>query len=231
MPAACPSRPLCLTSSHCLPSFPPYTTPPPHSPCTLAHPPLRSHLNLPAIVASDPEPVFPGLSPDDLLTIYFTRPTNRPDVSTRAALLTLLEFSPPDLASVVRGSWVIGVDPETPSAGPSERLLVTLSGVVSTNLTSTLISGVRVSLLPSGGLRDAASTCQNASIPNVGVTGTWGDASQPQFMSSIPAVALDYGGQVKRVPGVAVLLCVTCHFPGTAFTSLPVDHILQPAGC
>jgi hypothetical protein len=156
-----------------------------------------------AIVASDPEPVFPGLSSDDVLTVYWTKATNQPDVSSTASVQALLGFEPP-LASVLRASWQPGSDSGIPAA---ERLVITLSGAVNGDIAATLLSMVRVSVLPSGGLRDAANTCANATIPRLPIAGTWGDASQPQFLATAPAaIALDYGGQPGLGPGDALLL-------------------------
>ena len=156
-----------------------------------------------AVVASDPEPTLPGLSPDDILTLYFTRATNRPDVSTTPAVLALLTFTPP-LASSLRATWVSGGDDVDPGAG--ERLIVTLAGVMNPDIQATLVPLVRVGVLPGAGLRDVGNTCPNATIEGVGLGGTWGDASQPQFLASHPAVALDYGGQPGLGTGDAIVL-------------------------
>ncbi len=59
-----------------------------------------------AVVATDPEPAFPGLSADDVVTVYWTAGTNRPDVTTTARVNALLAFTPP-LASVLRASWQV----------------------------------------------------------------------------------------------------------------------------
>jgi hypothetical protein len=158
---------------------------------------------MPAILASDPEPVSPGLSPDDVLTIYWTKATNRPDVTTTVRVSTMLSFSP-SLAGVLRASWQ-APDDLVPGAG--DRLVITLSGTMNADVVATVVPAIRVTVLPGGGLRDASSTSQNASIANVSVSGTWGDASQPQFLSNTPAaIALDYGGQPGLGPGDAVLL-------------------------
>jgi hypothetical protein len=147
--------------------------------------------------------VSPGLSPDDVLTVYWTKTTSRPDVTTTAQVLALLGFSPP-LASVLRASWQA---PDGLVSGARDRLVITLSGVVNTDVVATLVSTIRVSVLPGGGLRDASSTSQNASVINATASGSWGDASQPQFLSNTPAVfALDYGAQPGLGPGDAVLL-------------------------
>jgi hypothetical protein len=104
---------------------------------------------------------------------------------------------------VLRASWQPGSDSGIPAA---ERLLITLSGVVNADIAATLLPMARVSVLPIGGLRDAANTCVNATIPRLSIAGTWGDASQPQFLSGLGATALDYGGQPGLGVGDAVLL-------------------------
>ena len=94
-----------------------------------------------------------------------------------------------------------------PSSGPLGVVVITLSGTMNADVVATIVPAIRVSVLPGGGLRDAGGISQNASITNASVTGSWGDASQPQFLSSTPAVvALDYGGQPGLGPGDAVLL-------------------------
>ncbi len=156
-----------------------------------------------AIVASDPEPVFPGLSTDDVLTVYWTKATSRPDVTTTDRLNALLSFSPP-LATILRATWQ---DSDGGVVGAEDQLVITLSGSVSNDVLGTIVPAVRVSVLPGGGLRDAGGASQNMAAVNVTVRGSWGDASQPQFLSgSAAAIALDYGGQPGLGPGDAVLL-------------------------
>jgi hypothetical protein len=167
-------------------------------------PPLLSLLFLAAVVAADPEPIQPGLSVEDTLTLYFTRPTNRPDVSSTALVQSLLSFTPTDLALGLRGAWLAGGDEGDWDA--AERLVITLSGGVSSNISATLLQGVRISILGSGGLRDMNNTCQNASVASLYPIGTWGDASQPQFLSNFPVTALDYGHQPGLGPGDALVL-------------------------
>ncbi len=152
-------------------------------------------------MASDPEPVFPGLSPDDVITLYFTKTTNHPDVTNVSRLLT---FQPP-LATVVRATWQSGGDALVPSA--AQRLVVTLGGTVNPDIEATLVTAARVSLMSTGGLRDAAGASQVADVQGLALTGTWGDASQPQFLSTADAVlALDLGGQPGLGPGDGLLL-------------------------
>ena len=156
-----------------------------------------------AIVASDPEPLFPGLSADDVLTVYWTKATNRPDVTTTDRVNALLLFNPP-LASVLRASWQA---PDGVVADAKDRLVIALSGAVSNDVLGTVVPAVRVSVLPGGGLRDAGGASQNMTAVNATVGGSWGDASQPQFLSNAPAViALDYGAQPGLGPGDALLL-------------------------
>ncbi len=158
-----------------------------------------------AIVASDPEPVFPGLSADDVLTVYWTKATNRPDVTTTAQVSALLSLTPP-LATILRASWQ-APGPSDTVAGAGDRLVITLSGAVSADVVGTVVSAVRVSVLPGGGLRDVGGVSQNMTTVNATVSGSWGDASQPQFLSDSPtAVALDYGAQPGLGAGDAVLL-------------------------
>jgi hypothetical protein len=175
--------------------FPP---PPPSSLIALGVVPLPSSSSHPP-----PRAVYPGLSPDDVLTVYFTRPTNHPDVTTTAKVQALLAFTPP-LATTYRASWQIGGDAVMP--GAADRLVIVLSGTVNTDIQSTLVAAVRVSMLRTGGLRDVGRTSQAASAVNVTLGGTWGDASQPQFLVTSPLVALDYGGQPGLGPGDALVL-------------------------
>ncbi len=147
--------------------------------------------------------MLPGLSADDVLTVYWTKATNRPDVTTTDRVNALLSFSPP-LASVLRASWQ---EPDGGVVGAGDRLVITLSGSVSSDVLGTLVPAVRVSVLPGGGLRDAGGASQNMTAVNATVGGSWGDASQPQFLStSAAAIALDYGAQAGLGPGDAVLL-------------------------
>jgi hypothetical protein len=179
-----------------------------------------------AIVANDPEPVSPGLSPDDVLTIYWTKATNRPDVTTTARVSAVLGLRP-SLASVLRASWQ-APDGLVPGAG--DRLVITLSGTMNSDVLATLVPAIRVNVLPAGGLRDAGGTSQNATIANASVSGSWGDASQPQFLSNTPAaIALDYGGQPGLGPGDAVLLRFNqpvAQVPVGAKADLDAVHVL-----
>ncbi len=141
------------------------------------------------------------------MTVFWTKATNRPDVSTPAKVNALVAFVP-QLATSLSATWVAGPGDAATSPFPAaaERLVLTLSGPVNVDILATLVPAVRVSVLPGGGLQDAAGASQNASIVNATLSGTWGDASQPQFLATAAAVALDYGGQPGLGPGDALLL-------------------------
>ncbi len=226
----------------------------------------------PGVVASDEEPIAPGLSLDDTLTLFFAKPTSQPDVSTPARVRALISISPASLATTVRGVWVVGGaapyanaaeqvrcsapadllrgravtarrgnprgspffarPPPPPICSPAHRLplppphppprpfpanrhpppatrlrlqpppppsprqlVLTLGGTVSGDVLGTVLPLVLVSILPGGGLRDAGLLSHDAAIANLTVGGSWGDASQPRFLATYGAVALDYGQQ------------------------------------
>jgi hypothetical protein len=90
--------------------------------------------------------------------------------------------------------------------GAGDRLVITLSGSVTNDVLGTVVPALRVTVRLGGGLRDAGGVSQNMTAADVPVRGSWGDASQPQFLASSPAIALDYGGQPGLGPGDAVLL-------------------------
>ena len=76
-----------------------------------------------AVIASNPPPVFPGLSVGDTLTVYFTRLTNHPDVVSLTALSSLLTVTP-TLATIVRAQWLTGPDEVAHFAEHCPSLLV-----------------------------------------------------------------------------------------------------------
>jgi hypothetical protein len=152
---------------------------------------------------------MPGLSADDELTVYWTSTTNQPDVSSPAKLQALLLFTPPSVGPVISATWKgpSESDDVVPNAG--DRLVIILRDPSNS---STPPGAVRMSVLPGGGLQavGAGAVSQNASIENKPLIGTWGDASQPRFLTdksdSRAVIALDYGGQPGLGAGDAVLL-------------------------
>ena len=158
----------------------------------------------------DTSPVFPGLSVGDLLVLYFTATTNSPDVSSTAAVMSLLNISPV-LSSSVVGQWLPGGDATFPTA--QQRLALTLGGQMNANVSQTLLSNVFVSVTPMQsangswyGISSADGTSSPLNVSMVSVDGSWGEASQPQFLDTNGAIALDYGGQEGCGVGDAILL-------------------------
>jgi hypothetical protein len=96
--------------AHVFPQGRPSSHVPPCSRSSVAAPPLLPH-GCPAawaragVFASDKEPLLPGLSVDDSLTLYFTKPTNTPDVGTPEALWALVGVQP-NLAGQLSAAWV-----------------------------------------------------------------------------------------------------------------------------
>lgn len=160
----------------------------------------------------DPEPVVPGLSRGDVLTLYFTKQTNSPDVSSTAAILNLFAFEP-WLATSIQGlvccfpflfwvvslvdlrcltQWMIGGDELYPQA--AQRLALVLSGTLNLNKSATAMGVAGVRMLATGGLQDDRGVSQAAHTEVLTVLhGTWGDSSQPQLMSDGGVIALPYG--------------------------------------
>ncbi len=145
--------------------------------------------------------MFAGLSVGDELTLYFTKATSRPDVSSSTALGQVFTISPV-LATVLRAQWLSGGDEWIPAA--AERLVVTFIGNITTDVTQTLVSAVTVSLAPNA-VYDSGKLSGPAVAGNMLINGTWGIASQPMFMVGIGATALDYGQQ-EGVVAVTILV-------------------------
>ena len=102
--------------------------------------------------------------PDDLLTLYFTKMTNSPDVSSPAAIAALLSVTP-WLATGTQARWLPGGDDAFAFAG--QRLVLVMAGSVNTNTTTTAVSALSVTLLSSGGLTDRGGRSQVALIGNM----------------------------------------------------------------
>jgi hypothetical protein len=115
-------------------------------------------LRLPSTTRARPLPPPPPPSPlvshhTPQITIYFTRATNRVDVSSSEGVAALLSISPSP-ASLLRASWRTGGDAAVP--GAQERLVVSLGGTVNTDVVRTLVPLMRVGLNGTAGLTDAA---------------------------------------------------------------------------
>jgi hypothetical protein len=152
------------------------------------------------IRAGSPVPVVPGPSIGDTITLYFTRSTNQPDMSSSEALMSLISVSPSYLASAYTANWLAGGDA---SVSAAQRLVLTLGGTVNRTV---LLKEVTIAVLPGGGLRDVNNACQNISVAELPMHGSFGDASQPLFMEIEGAIAMNYGGQAGIGVGDAIIL-------------------------
>ena len=60
-----------------------------------------------------------------------------------------------------------------------------MSGSFNPNISATSLLSLRVSILGSGGLMDASNYSQFTSVSSLSVGGSWGEASQPQFVLQV----------------------------------------------
>ena len=154
-----------------------------------------------AAVASDAPPVVPSLSPGDVLTITFSRPTNAPPADTDALLGALLSFST-YLGEGSRGVWN--------RAGTVLSVTLGADGAAPVDLSATRVGVLTVAINASGGLRDARGASQAAATAPLDVTGDWGVATVPEFMVPggpfAPAFARDTGGNAGLGAGDSLVL-------------------------
>lgn len=147
-----------------------------------------------SVVASSPPPLVPGVSPGDVVTFTFSKPTNTP-----LGVVHYLNFSTA-LGNLV-GEWN--------AAGTV--LTVAIRQVSPALVASASVIGVlTVTLLPAGGVRDAAGTSQEAQFSGELVTGDWGFAVTPDFMAPdgayASAFARNTGGQAGLGVGDSLVL-------------------------
>ena len=103
-----------------------------------------------------------------------------------------------------RAQWVFGGDASYPFA--AQRLVMVLSGSVNSDSVETSIGSATLSILATGGLTDMNRASQNASISNIFIDGTWGDSSQPNFLTQMGVLALPYGNLAGLDAGDGLLL-------------------------
>jgi hypothetical protein len=182
-----------------------------------------------SIVASNPPPVVPGISPGDVLTLTFSSPTATPDVSSDAALLTALQLTFSASVGVgLVGAWspdgtalsirVTGVDAGGAPVGGAATAIGTLAAA-----------------LPQYPVRDAALLSAPLPPPSqtvqVYVTGSWGVVSTPRFLpagggGALPAIAYNTGGQAGLGAGDSLLLRFTTPVRGLPLgTTAAVDAV------
>ena len=164
-----------------------------------------------SMIASDPEPIVPGLSSDDVLTIYFTKATNRPALTVASAqdpvqndTASAFVVIEPWLCTQYVAVWQSGGDAVVP--GAAERVVIRMTGTINPDVVGTEIAAVNVSLQGVAGLQDVNHTSQVLSLPPTPITGTWGQASQPKLLLQYGVVALDYGNQIGVGVGDVLLL-------------------------
>ena len=153
-----------------------------------------------SVVASNPPPIFPMLSSGDIVTITFSRPTNRPAVDTEPELRALVNFSAP-VGTRLRGAW----------NGNAQVMIITIGAVDElVSKLDTRIGALLISFNVSAGLRDKALTSQAAVLPPVAVTGDWGIPKVPEFYAgrsgTAGAFARNTGGQAGLGVGDSLVL-------------------------
>ena len=148
-----------------------------------------------SVVASNPPPLIPMISPGDIVIITFTKGTNAPRVDTDAALLNFLSFSA-CVGSLFRASW-------NHDASAVSIVIGATAGVCGVNgsdvdIVATRIGALYVTVNASSGLRDAHRLSQDAVLPPSPVTGDWGVPKVPAFVSGTTA---PYAGAFARNTG------------------------------
>ncbi len=150
-----------------------------------------------SVVASNPPPIIPMISPGDLVTIMFSRSTNAPDVDT------FLSFSSP-IGSQLLASW--SFDARTLTIRVVSLVLDDRSYV---DVSATRIGALFVTFNASAGLKDSAGQSQPAVLPEVLVTGDWGIPHTPKFIQTdayVGAYARDTGHNAGLGVGDSLVL-------------------------
>ena len=158
-----------------------------------------------SVVASNPPPVVPGLTPGDVVTITFSKPTNAPPLPDAASLAATLGLSfSAVVGASLRGVW---------SADGAALAIVILDTAGSS---ATAIGQLTLSLY-AWPVQDAVRaapppTRAPGSLTAWPVTGDWGVAAAPGFLRGgapgdpPPALALNSGGGVGMGAGDSLVL-------------------------
>lgn len=120
--------------------------------------------------------------------------------------------------------WELGGDANYPLA--AQRLVLTLAGEVNTNASVTAVNAVAISILASGGLTNAAGTSQAMHQAFVNLAGTWGDASQPSFLTPVREAST----VLLSFVGFVVCCMCACTFPN-CYVRVTVPTTVHLAGC
>jgi hypothetical protein len=144
------------------------------------------------VTADDPEPVLPGISDGDTLTLRFTKATNAPPVGDANDLAALLAFSAPlydgpvtQSPTRLTGRWVAG----------NTQLVLTLMDTRNVSIVDTRIGLLAVNVT---GVRDASGLSSPLEATWLAVVGTWGQSSTPRFLANGRGFEVsNTGGQVR----------------------------------
>ena len=153
------------------------------------------------VTANDPEPVLPGISDGDTLTLWFTKATSAPPVGDANDLAALLSFSAPlfdgpvtQAPTRLTGRWV----------GGNTQLVLTLMDTRNVSVVDTRIGLLTVNV---SGIRDSTGVSSPLVAVSVGVGGTWGQSSTPRFLANGRGFeASNTGGQVGLGAGDSIVL-------------------------
>lgn len=126
--------------------------------------------------ASNPSPIAPGISSGDILTLTFTKATNKPAVGTDADIANLILLSSPIGVNNV-GTWMAGGTVLVVTIGTPQ-----LANGGNLDPFATRIGVLTVGVRGSGGLLDAARVSAATPFAPVLVNGTFGIAVMPAFL-------------------------------------------------
>ncbi len=156
-------------------------------------------------LASNPPPVVPSLSPGDVLTITFSKPTNVPPLST---------FYDADIQAMFVFSSFIGVNLVGVWNRDASAVAITVGATSLGNTTAspelTAVGVLTMTLNATSNLQDAAKLSHAAVYPWIRVSGTWGVATIPKFLPSTglysPSFVANTGGQAGIGAGDTLVL-------------------------
>jgi len=124
-----------------------------------------------SLVAADPDGGDAIYGNDDVLTVTFDTPTNRPSVATKANLNSLFIFSQ-NLGTNYVGTWIT-----------SSVLKITI--LDATGATPPTIGGLTLTAKASGNLKNEAGTSLASTSISPALAGSFGDKAGPAFTSLV----------------------------------------------
>ena len=144
-----------------------------------------------------------GLSAGDVLMIQFDQPTNQPPINSAEEIYDVIRFSA-SIGNNLKGEWIDEKNIKITVLDPSGSADPALTAPQTLNLT----------IIGSGSLRYQGDITQPTDMPRYGipevpVTGTWGEYTAPKLLRAIA-----YGGEIPQVkkcdsaPRPAIHQCV-----------------------